>query len=69
MVRIGGGWDTLDHFLLKHDPCRLHAMTSKCKLHKHFSFCWYGAGPVLESDRVQFLRATLYLLSISEEVS
>ena len=23
MVRVGGGWDTLDHFLLKHDPCRL----------------------------------------------
>ena len=22
MVRVGGGWDTLDHFLLKHDPCR-----------------------------------------------
>ena len=23
MVRVGGGWDTLDHFLLKHDPCRI----------------------------------------------
>ena len=23
MVRVGGGWDTLDHFLLKHDPCRV----------------------------------------------
>ncbi|OWA52876.1 GAS2-like protein 1 [Hypsibius exemplaris] len=22
MVRVGGGWDTLDHFLEKHDPCR-----------------------------------------------
>ena len=22
LVRVGGGWDTLDHFLLKHDPCR-----------------------------------------------
>ncbi|KAL5475451.1 hypothetical protein EMCRGX_G025268 [Ephydatia muelleri] len=22
MVRVGGGWDTLDHFLLMHDPCR-----------------------------------------------
>ena len=23
MVRVGGGWDTLDHFLLEHDPCRI----------------------------------------------
>ena len=22
MVRVGGGWETLEHFLLKHDPCR-----------------------------------------------
>lgn len=22
MVRVGGGWDTLAHFLDKHDPCR-----------------------------------------------
>ena len=26
MVRVGGGWDPLQNFLLKHDPCR-------CKLH------------------------------------
>lgn len=30
MVRIGGGWDILDHFLLKHDPCRLHVLASIC---------------------------------------
>lgn len=23
MVRVGGGWDTLKHFLLEHDPCRI----------------------------------------------
>lgn len=22
MVRIGGGWDTFDHYITKHDPCR-----------------------------------------------
>ncbi|XP_072346842.1 uncharacterized protein gas2l1 [Scyliorhinus torazame] len=22
MVRVGGGWDTLEHYLNKHDPCR-----------------------------------------------
>ncbi|XP_068096278.1 GAS2-like protein 1 [Hyperolius riggenbachi] len=24
MVRVGGGWDTLEHYLDKHDPCRCH---------------------------------------------
>ena len=23
MVRVGGGWDTLQGFLLKYDPCRI----------------------------------------------
>ena len=22
MVRVGGGWDTLQHYLYKHDQCR-----------------------------------------------
>ena len=22
MVRVGGGWDTLEHYLIRHDPCR-----------------------------------------------
>ena len=22
MVRVGGGWDTLEHFIQKHDPCQ-----------------------------------------------
>ena len=25
MVRVGGGWDTLQHYLDKHDPCRCRA--------------------------------------------
>ncbi|XP_033216082.1 growth arrest-specific protein 2-like isoform X2 [Belonocnema kinseyi] len=31
MVRVGGGWDTLEHFLTRHDPCQ------KCK-----STVWKG---------------------------
>ena len=23
MVRVGGGWDTLEHFIQKKDPCKL----------------------------------------------
>ncbi|KAI2804377.1 Gas2l1p [Blomia tropicalis] len=31
MVRVGGGWDTLEHYLEKHDPCR-------CRFgHRHHS--------------------------------
>lgn len=22
MIRVGGGWDTLEHYLDRHDPCR-----------------------------------------------
>ena len=28
MVRVGGGWDTLEHFLLEHDPCRIKKFVS-----------------------------------------
>ena len=28
MVRVGGGWDTLSHYLEKHDPCRCRAGTT-----------------------------------------
>uniref|UniRef100_H9G6L2 GAR domain-containing protein n=1 Tax=Anolis carolinensis TaxID=28377 RepID=H9G6L2_ANOCA len=29
MVRVGGGWDTLEHYLDKHDPCRCTSLFSK----------------------------------------
>ncbi|XP_049836885.1 uncharacterized protein LOC126281741 [Schistocerca gregaria] len=29
MVRVGGGWDTLDHFLLRHDPCQVKGHDKK----------------------------------------
>ena len=33
MVRVGGGWDCLSHYLLRHDPCR-----QQCKSgHKYAS--------------------------------
>ena len=31
MVRVGGGWDTLEHYLDKHDPCRCSS-TGKCRV-------------------------------------
>ncbi|XP_076344508.1 GAS2-like protein pickled eggs isoform X2 [Tachypleus tridentatus] len=35
MVRVGGGWDTLEHYLDKHDPCRCksgHRLSTSAKL-------------------------------------
>lgn len=32
MVRVGGGWDTLEHYLDKHDPCRC-ASLCECPPH------------------------------------
>ncbi|XP_048222435.1 GAS2-like protein 2 [Perognathus longimembris pacificus] len=29
MVRVGGGWDTLAHYLDKHDPCRCTSLSHK----------------------------------------
>ncbi|KAJ8266539.1 hypothetical protein GJAV_G00131600 [Gymnothorax javanicus] len=29
MVRVGGGWDTLEHYLDKHDPCRCTSIVHK----------------------------------------
>ncbi|KAK0171498.1 hypothetical protein PV327_011195, partial [Microctonus hyperodae] len=26
MVRVGGGWDTLEHFLSRHDPCQVRVL-------------------------------------------
>jgi len=28
MIRVGGGWDTLEHYLDKHDPCRCRSKYS-----------------------------------------
>ncbi|XP_071559269.1 growth arrest-specific protein 2 isoform X1 [Temnothorax nylanderi] len=27
MVRVGGGWDTLEHFLARHDPCQVRVLS------------------------------------------
>ena len=40
MVRVGGGWDTLQHFLNKHDPCRHRAASDASIITKE------GQGPM-----------------------
>uniref|UniRef100_A0A2R8M830 Growth arrest specific 2 like 2 n=1 Tax=Callithrix jacchus TaxID=9483 RepID=A0A2R8M830_CALJA len=48
MVRVGGGWDTLGHYLDKHDPCRCTSLS-----HKPGSFLKPPAPPVQHEVRVQ----------------
>ncbi|XP_008072470.1 GAS2-like protein 2 [Carlito syrichta] len=48
MVRVGGGWDTLGHYLDKHDPCRCSSLS-----HKPGSFLKPPAPPVQHEVRVQ----------------
>ncbi|XP_008563223.1 PREDICTED: GAS2-like protein 2, partial [Galeopterus variegatus] len=48
MVRVGGGWDTLGHYLDKHDPCRCTSLS-----HKPGSFLKPPAPPVQHEVQVQ----------------
>ncbi|KAG8520179.1 GAS2-like protein 2 [Galemys pyrenaicus] len=48
MVRVGGGWDTLSHYLDKHDPCRCTSLS-----HKTGSFLRPPATPAQHEVRVQ----------------
>ncbi|KAM9209035.1 GAS2-like protein 2 [Dugong dugon] len=48
MVRVGGGWDTLGHYLDKHDPCRCTSLS-----HKTGSFLKPPAPPVQHEVMVQ----------------
>ena len=65
MVRVGGGWDTLEHYLDKHDPCRCAAFgeftyysssgpyTTTCvvvSLCKRFRTCVLDSGPGAAPD-------------------
>ena len=38
MVRVGGGWDTLQHYLYKHDQCRQLSQSHKMDEKKVFFF-------------------------------
>uniref|UniRef100_A0A672UWW1 Growth arrest specific 2 like 1 n=1 Tax=Strigops habroptila TaxID=2489341 RepID=A0A672UWW1_STRHB len=52
MVRVGGGWDTLEHYLDKHDPCRcssapIPVSPSQCHPSQcHPSQCPHPSAPI-----------------------
>uniref|UniRef100_A0A452R9L4 Growth arrest specific 2 like 1 n=1 Tax=Ursus americanus TaxID=9643 RepID=A0A452R9L4_URSAM len=52
MVRVGGGWDTLEHYLDKHDPCRCSS-SGQCP--------WWGCGWMAEGQSAPVCGTTLHL--------
>ncbi|XP_051959996.1 GAS2-like protein 2 [Xyrauchen texanus] len=53
MVRVGGGWDTLEHYLDKHDPCRCAAFA-----HRYQQCKASGQGPHSKSSSTHSSRST-----------
>uniref|UniRef100_A0A8C1W3P8 Growth arrest-specific 2 like 1 n=1 Tax=Cyprinus carpio TaxID=7962 RepID=A0A8C1W3P8_CYPCA len=53
MVRVGGGWDTLEHYLDKHDPCRCAAFA-----HRYQQAKASGQGPHSKSSSTHSSRST-----------
>ncbi|XP_055055026.2 uncharacterized protein gas2l1 [Misgurnus anguillicaudatus] len=53
MVRVGGGWDTLEHYLDKHDPCRCSAFA-----HRYQQAKASGQGPHSKSSSAHSSRST-----------
>ena len=49
MVRVGGGWATLEEFLIRHDPCRGKRVITKLKYFRpHAIERWDCAGTFAE---------------------
>nr|XP_057925683.1 GAS2-like protein 1 [Doryrhamphus excisus]XP_057925684.1 GAS2-like protein 1 [Doryrhamphus excisus] len=53
MVRVGGGWDTLEHYLDKHDPCRCAAFA-----HRYHQAKGQGQGGQSKSSSAHSSRST-----------
>ncbi|XP_043859265.1 GAS2-like protein 1 isoform X2 [Dromiciops gliroides] len=45
MVRVGGGWDTLEHYLDKHDPCRCASISHRLPQPRALTFSPQKASP------------------------
>ncbi|XP_044539219.1 GAS2-like protein 1, partial [Gracilinanus agilis] len=46
MVRVGGGWDTLEHYLDKHDPCRCASVSHRLPQPRALPFSPQKVSPV-----------------------
>ena len=54
MVRVGGGWDTLENYIQKHDPCRSGGSCNSCFkiyrfLNSYFKFLNIGRNKIASS--------------------
>lgn len=48
MVRVGGGWDTLENYLNKHDPCRCQRHRQEKHIRQHFIIERHEKGHVVK---------------------
>lgn len=46
MVRVGGGWDTLEHYLDKHDPCRCSSSAHRPSAQRASTFSSQRGSPI-----------------------
>jgi len=51
MVRVGGGWDTLDHYLMTHNP------VSAVEHRRKGSIDFLGGEKILEDDKFLHIKA------------
>lgn len=63
MVRVGGGWDTLEHFLSRHDPNKVGRILT-CKLNFFMNSCL-----ITKLLNVPCIFIDLYWTQISDKVS
>lgn len=68
MVRVGGGWDTLSHYLDKHDPCRCRAQHRTSVAAKIFTRTNQQNGIELHKAQVVYERWVTMILIIASKV-
>ena len=65
MVRVGGGWDTLSHYLDKHDPCRCKAQHRSLVSARIVSKTNATNGIDLKNAKVYYERSILVFLYLN----
>uniref|UniRef100_A0A8C5X0B2 GAR domain-containing protein n=1 Tax=Malurus cyaneus samueli TaxID=2593467 RepID=A0A8C5X0B2_9PASS len=60
MVRVGGGWDTLEHYLDKHDPCRCTSLCESPRPQSPRLLLSMLLGAVFRSGRLRYSHASLF---------
>uniref|UniRef100_A0A8C8RH81 Growth arrest specific 2 like 1 n=1 Tax=Pelusios castaneus TaxID=367368 RepID=A0A8C8RH81_9SAUR len=68
MVRVGGGWDTLEHYLDKHDPCRCASLSHRVSQARALGFSLQKAASPGSSPSPKASWAVTRIVSISRSL-